>query len=252
MDSLLKISIITATYNSLETLPNVLKSIKEQNFYNFEWIIIDGNSTDGTLDFIHQQKKEIAFWKSEPDDGIYEALNKGIQFATGNVICFLHSDDIFATSKVLKNVINIFNNNDVDGVYGDLQYVNKTNTNKVIRNWKSCNFHPNLLNKGWMLPHPTLFLKREVYEKHGDFDLSYKIAADYYFMLRILKDDTLKFYYLPKVITKMRVGGTSNRSLKNIIQKTKEDYRAITTNKVGGVVTTIRKNTSKIKQFFIK
>ena len=138
----------------------------------------------------------------------------------------------------------------LDGVYGDLQYVNKINFKKIIRNWKSCDFKPSLLKQGWMPPHPTLFLKKEVYEKHGLFDLSFKISADYDFMLRIFKDSELKFGYLPKVITKMRVGGASNRSLKNVIRKSKEDYRAIRSNNVGNFLTLIKKNTSKLKQFF--
>jgi hypothetical protein len=130
--------------------------------------------------------------------------------------------------------------------------VDKVDLNKVIRLWKSCAFKLSLLKQGWMPAHPTLFLKKEVYEKHGLFDLTYKIAADYDFMLRVLKDKSLKFDYLPKVITKMRVGGASNRSLKNIIQKTKEDYRAIRSNKLGGIYSILRKNTSKIKQFILK
>ena len=138
----------------------------------------------------------------------------------------------------------------LDGVYGDLQYVDKSNTKKIIRSWKSCDFKPRLLKQGWMPPHPTLFLKKEVYEKHGLFDLSYRISADYDFLLRIFKDPELKFGYLPKVITKMRVGGASNKSLKNIIKKSKEDYRAIRINNIGNFLTLARKNFSKIKQLF--
>ena len=256
MSSLLKISIITATYNSLETLPTTLKSIVEQNYENIECVVIDGKSTDGTLKIIYKYQidnPDISFKIiSEKDTGIYDALNKGIFNATGDIIGFLHSDDMLASSNILTKIAEEFVKTNVNGVYGDLQYVNKKNTNNVIRYWKSKKFHPNLLKQGWMPAHPTLFLKRDIYEKHGNFDLSFKIAADYDFMLRVLKDQTLKFSYLPTIITKMRLGGASNKSIKNIIKKTMEDYHAIRSNNIGGVITLLLKNISKIKQFLIK
>ncbi|MDG1328253.1 MAG: glycosyltransferase, partial [Flavobacteriaceae bacterium] len=202
---------------------------------------------------IHYQKK-YPYIKliSEKDSGIYDALNKGVQLATGDLLGFVHSDDLLANNHIVTDLVNQLQNEQLDGVYGDLQYVDKVNINKVIRLWKSCAFKTRLLKQGWMPAHPTFFLKKEVYEKHGLFDLTYKIAADYDFMLRVLRDNSLKFGYLPKVITKMRVGGASNRSFKNIIQKTKEDYKAIRSNQVGGVLSIIRKNTSKLKQFILK
>jgi glycosyltransferase len=245
----MKISIITATYNSKTTLQDALASIASQKEVTIEYIIIDGGSTDGTLDLI-KNNDTIAKYISEPDKGIYDALNKGIQLATGDIIGFLHSDDLFASNSVVAQIVKEFENVVIDGVYGDLEYVDKENTKRVIRHWKSQPFQPKLLKQGWMPAHPTLFLRTEVYEKHGLFNLSYKIAADYDFMLRILKDKTLQFSYLPQVITRMRVGGASNRSLKNIIQKTKEDYKAVTSNGVGGWLTIVIKNKSKIKQFF--
>jgi glycosyltransferase involved in cell wall biosynthesis len=244
----MKISIITSTYNSKNTLQDTFASVRCQKDVTLEYIIIDGASTDGTLDLI-QKNKLVTTYISEPDKGIYEALNKGIQLATGDVIGFVHSDDVLASDTILSQIAKAFENKDIDGVYGDLQYVAHSNTNQVIRHWKSEPFHPKLLKQGWMPAHPTLFLKRAVYKKYGNFDLSYKIAADYDFILRILKEETLKFSYIPKVITKMRVGGMSNRSVKNILQKSKEDYRAVTSNKVGGLLSVLRKNTSKIKQF---
>ncbi|MDC1226303.1 glycosyltransferase [Algibacter sp.] len=250
----MKISIITATYNSSETIESCMTSVINQSYPNIEYVIIDGNSSDDTLDIVKQNQLNYPKVKfkivSEPDKGIYDALNKGIAMATGDVIGFVHSDDVLASDTILAEIADDFENKSLDGVYGDLEYVAKENSNSVIRHWKSKPFHPNLLNKGWMPAHPTLFLKRDVYEKYGDFDLSYNIAADYDFMLRILKDQTLKFSYLPEVITKMRVGGASNRSIKNIIQKTREDYTAVKSNQVGGLITVLRKNTSKIKQFF--
>ncbi len=247
----MKVSIITATFNSGTTLEKTMASLQLQTYSNIEYIVVDGESKDNTLAIIKKNKSHIFYWISEPDKGMYHALNKGIQLATGDVIGFLHSDDLLASNTIIAQIVNEFlQYSTVDGVYGDLEYVNKENTSRIIRHWKSEPFQPTLLRKGWMPAHPTLFLKREVYKIHGVFNLNYKIAADYDFMLRVLKDNSLKFLYLPQVITKMRIGGASNRSLKNIIQKTKEDYRAVTSNKVGGVFTILRKNTSKIKQFF--
>ena len=149
----------------------------------------------------------------------------------------------------MSEIIKKFQFQNLDGVYGDLVYVNKKNTKKVVRYWKCSEFNRDLLNQGWMPPHPTLFLKKEVYEKHGLFDTSYSISADYDFMLRIFSDPILRFGYLPKVVTAMRVGGKSNRSLKNLIKKTKEDYSAIKSNKIGNFITLIKKNISKFEQF---
>jgi len=252
----MKISIITATYNSEATLSSCMMSVLQQSYQNIEYIIIDGNSTDETLELVKQN--QLKFPKiefkilSEPNNGIYDALNKSIQSATGEIIGFVHSDDMLADNHIVSMVANQFYKENIDGIYGDLQYVDKNNIDKVIRYWKSADFNSNLLKKGWMPAHPTLFLKKEVYEKHGNFNLSYKISADYDFMLRILKDESLIFNYLPKVITKMRVGGISNRSLKNIIKKTKEDYRAVLSNNIGGWYLIFLKNISKVRQFIIK
>lgn len=248
----MKVSIITASYNSEESIAGCLKSCLDQNYDNINYLIIDGNSNDKTLEIVKNHQKDYPFVKivSEKDHGIYDALNKGINLASGDIIGFVHSDDFLASKDIINNIVSMINSQNLDGVYGDLQYVDKFNTQKVIRNWKSCDFKPGLLKQGWMPAHPTLFLKREVYEKHGLFDLSYRISADYDFMLRIFNDSELNFGYLPKVVTKMSVGGASNRSLKNIIKKSKEDYRAIRSNNVGNFLTLIKKNTSKLKQFF--
>lgn len=256
MPSSLKISIITATYNSLETLPSALKSIVEQNYCNIEWIVIDGGSTDGTLEIIYKYQLDNPDFSfkiiSEKDAGIYDALNKGIFNASGDIIGFLHSDDMLASSNILTKIVSKFLNEKIDGVYGDLHYVNKYDTSRVVRLWKSRDFNPELLRKGWMPAHPTLYLKKEVYDKHGSFNLKYKIAADYDFMVRVLKDPSLTYGFLPYVITKMRVGGISNGGLKNIILKSKEDYEVLLSNKIGGVFALFKKNISKLSQFIIR
>ena len=249
----MKVSIITATNNSEKTIEDCIKSLIGQVYMNIEFIIIDNNSTDSTLKIIERYKLKNKSIKliSESDNGLYDALNKGVSYASGDIIGFLHSDDLYFDCYSIFDVVSFFRDNKSDGVYGDLQYVNKENTDKVIRLWKSRVYHSKLLKMGWMPAHPTLFLKKHVYEKHGGFETSYKISADYDFMLRILKDKILEFGYLPIVITKMRVGGASNRSLKNIIQKTREDYKVVSSNSIGGWFSILLKNISKIKQFII-
>jgi glycosyltransferase len=248
----MKVSIITASYNSSESIKSCIDSVFNQNYNDIECLIIDGKSSDNTLLKI----KELAYnfnesqILSEKDKGIYDALNKGIKISNGDILGFVHSDDFLASPQIISEIVEKIRNEKVDGVYGDLQYINKNNTNKIIRKWKSCEFNYDSLKKGWMPAHPTLFLKKSVYEKHGLFNLNYSISADYDFMLRIFSDKSLKFGYLPKVITKMRVGGKSNRSFKNIFLKTKEDYLIIQRNNIGNFSTLIRKNISKIKQFF--
>jgi glycosyltransferase involved in cell wall biosynthesis len=247
----MKISIITATYNSEKHIQGVIASIASQTYKNIEWVVVDGASKDATVNVIKENYTGELNILSEPDKGIYDALNKGLTLATGDIIGFLHSDDFFENETVIERIATQFQLNNCDGVYGDLRYVNVEDTAKIVRYWKSNPFHSSLLKKGWMPAHPALFLKKEVYQKHGNFDTSFKIAADYDFMLRILKDEILKFHYLPEVITNMRVGGASN-TLGNIKQKMKEDLTALKKNGVGGVSTLARKNISKITQFFLK
>ena len=248
----MKVSVITTTFNSAKSIESCLCSVLNQNYNNIEYLIIDGESKDQTLAILNKfvaDFNQIRIF-SEKDKGIYDALNKGINLASGDIIGFIHSDDFLESNDIINQIVSMIKSESLDGVYGDLQYINRNNPQTIIRSWKSLDYHKSLLKRGWMPPHPTLFLKKEVYEKHGLFDLSYKISADYDFILRIFKDSELKFGYIPKVITKMRTGGISNRNLKNIIKKSIEDYRAIRSNNVGNFLTLIRKNTSKLKQFF--
>ena len=247
----LKISIIVATYNSSKTIRSCLDSIFNQNYSSIEINLIDGKSSDNTLDIVKNYNRKIPIKIiSEEDNGIYDALNKGIYSSIGDVIGFVHSDDILASSTIFSEIIKKISLENFDGVYGDLQYVDFDKTDKVIRNWKSCDFNDKLLKKGWMPAHPTFFLKKAVYDKHGGFNLNYSISSDYDFMIRVLNDNSLKFCYLPRVISKMRVGGSSNRSLKNILKKSREDYIIIKKNKVGNFITLVRKNLLKINQYF--
>lgn len=246
----MKISIITATFNSAQNISEALVSISAQSFQDVELVVIDGASTDRTVEIIKNTFSGELKIISEKDKGIYDALNKGIRAATGNIIGFVHSDDFLASTDILAKIAIIFQDQKVDGVYGDLHYVQKEDTSKVIRYWKSEAFTPELLKKGWMPAHPTLFLKKEVYEKHGLFNLAYNIAADYELILRIFSDPSLKFSYLPQVITKMRVGGASNHSLKNIKLKSQEDLRALRANGIKNPLKVLaHKNFSKLGQF---
>jgi len=242
----MKISIITTVYNNKQHIEKAILSVLSQTYHDIEYIVIDGGSSDGTVDVIKKYSNKIDKFISEPDKGIYDGLNKGIKLASGDVIGFLHSDDEYYDSKVIEKIAAKFNDDSIDGVYGDLIYVNQKE--EIVRYWKSGEFTPGKLKKGWMPPHPTLFLRKEIYDKYGLFRLDYKIAADYDFMLRVLKHDP-KLVYIPEILYKMRLGGASNKSIKNILQKTKEDYKAITENKIGGVFTLINKNFSKLKQF---
>jgi glycosyltransferase involved in cell wall biosynthesis len=250
----MKVSIITATYNSATTITTCIDSVLNQSYADIEYIIVDGGSEDNTIKIITEAAKlnPNIILKSEPDNGIYDALNKGIARATGHIIGFVHSDDFLADTDVISRIVETFAAENADGVYGDLHYVAFDNTNKIVRNWVSKPYKNKLLKKGWMPAHPTLFLKKEIYDIYGLFSMSYKIAADYDFILRVFQQKNLKFFYLEKTFIKMRVGGASNKSFKNIVQKTKEDFKAIKANNIGGFGTILLKNMTKIKQFIPK
>ncbi len=250
----MKVSIITATYNSKRHLAECLRSIADQDYRKIEHIVIDGGSSDGTLEIV-KSFPSVTKSISEPDKGIYDALNKGIKMATGDVIGFVHSDDMLASKDIVSKIVESFkyplppavpedsplnggrnsfskskNADKIDGVYGHLVFVDPEDTEKVVRTWISTPFDRRQVKHGWMPPHPTLFLRRKVYEKHGLFDISFKIAGDYDFMLRIMRDDTIKLKLLPETIVKMRKGGVSTGNLKSLLSKKKEDLRAMRNN----------------------
>jgi glycosyltransferase involved in cell wall biosynthesis len=222
----LKVSIITITFNSESTLIDTIDSVLSQTYKEIEYIIVDGGSTDSTLSIIHSYKDKISKVVSERDNGLYDALNKGISMATGDVIGILHSDDFYTNHLVIENVVNTFKLNQADAVYADLFYVDKDDTNKVFRKWESGHYKHGMFLKGWMPPHPTFFVRRSIYEKYGDFNLDLVSAADYELMLRFIHKHEIKLAYLPEFIIKMRVGGKSNVSLKNRIRANSEDRKA--------------------------
>lgn len=246
----MKISIITAVFNRAHCIADAIASVQSQRGVGVEHIVIDGASTDGTLDILKNTLDKQAILVSEPDKGIYDALNKGFARASGEVVGIMHSDDFFSDDTVLSDVAAAFTDSSVDAVYGDLEYVSQSNTGRVIRYWRAGEFSPLRLSRGWMPPHPTLFLRRHVIEQWGTFDTRYRIAADYDAILRYFGQGKIRAAYIPRVLVKMRVGGESNRSIFKILQKTREDYMALCNNGVGGVAALAWKNLSKLGQFF--
>ncbi len=219
------VSIITATYNSAATLHDCLQSVAMQSYAPIEHIIIDGVSKDDSLS-IAQSFAHIAQVHSEKDQGIYDAMNKGIALATGDIIGILNSDDFYVDERVIQDIVTVFENSNCDVVYADLQYVDRERTDKIIRTWKSGTMQQRSFLYGWMPPHPTVFVRRKVYEQYGAFNLSLKSAADYEFMLRVLYKEKCPVAYLPKTIVKMRDGGQSNQSIKHRIFANREDKKA--------------------------
>ena len=244
----MKISIITITYNSAKTLRRALESVQSQAYEDIEHVIVDGASTDGTKEMIEAYAKanKNVRWVSEKDDGIYNALNKGIALATGDVIGFLHSDDTFYSSDSIGYIAAAFNQTKADVVYGDLQYCK---AGKVIRRWQSNVFNPRSLKYGWMPPHPTVYVRKEVYEQVGKYDEWFRIAADYDMLLRIFTAH-YKTHYIPQVLVCMETGGASNKDARARLSKTQEDFLILKKNHVGaGLLTVACKQLRKVKQF---
>ena len=246
----MKISIITATWNCEKTIADCLDSVASQSYQNKEHIIVDGNSKDGTLGILNKHRNRLSSIVSEPDNGIYDALNKGIYRSSGDVIGFLHADDVYAHENVLSKLAGIFEDPSISAVYGDLQYVSKKNLNNVVRHWSSSEFDMDKLRKGWMPPHPTLYVRRSWYERIKGFDTQYKISADYMSILTLFSEKDFFSKYIPEVLVKMRIGGSSNKSIINIIRKSIEDYDVLCKSGVGGLESLFYKNINKLSQFF--
>ncbi|MFK8045581.1 MAG: glycosyltransferase family 2 protein [Crocinitomicaceae bacterium] len=248
-----KISIITVAYNAEAFLEDTIKSIISQTYQNIEYIIIDGQSSDRTLEICKKYKNNIDILVSEPDKGLYDAMNKGVKKATGDVIGILNADDFYNSENVLEDVSELFTDSKVDCSYGDLVYVNPDNTNKIVRTWISGNYKNNAFLKGWMPPHPTFFIRKKHYETFGAYSLKLKSAADYELMLRMLHKEKLTAVYLDKVLVRMRTGGVSNASFINRFKANKEDKLAWEMNGLKPApFTLIRKPLSKLKQFIKK
>ena len=223
----MKISVITVCFNSAETIADTLKSIVNQTHEDIEQIVVDGGSNDSTLALVRDQALPGVIVISEPDKGIYDAMNKGIAVATGDVIGFINSDDFYPSPGVLAVVVSAFESSGADCCYGDLCYVQQDDVSKTVRYWRSAPFSPGLFDRGWCPPHPTFFVRREVCVRLGGFDLSFNIAADFELMMRYLEAAQITSRYIPQVLVKMRLGGITNRSLINIFKQNIEIRRAL-------------------------
>lgn len=246
------ISVVTAVFNRAATVAEAMASVQAQTHAEREHVIQDGGSTDGTLEAVRAAADDRTHVHSEADGGLYDAINRGIERARGEVIGLMHSDDAFAAPDILSDVAAAFADPEVDAVYGDLDYVAAQDTGRVIRRWRSGEFTRKRLEAGWMPPHPTLYLRRRVLDRHGLYDPGYRIAADYDAVLRWFGQPGFRAVYIPRVFVKMRVGGASNASLGRILRKSREDYRALRRNRVGGIGALARKNVSKLTQFIAR
>ena len=249
----MKISIITIVKNNVDFVADCVKSVVSQTYGGIEYIIVDGGSTDGTLNALGPYKDKITKVISEKDAGRYYAMNIGLNLASGDVVGFLHADDFYADTKVIEKVTDVFKEGSIDSVYGDLVYVQKNPPHKTVRYWHAGGYDIKKIENGWMPPHPALFVKREIYRKYGTFNTGFTIASDYEIMLRFLYKHKISARYIPEVLVKMRMGGVSNRGFDNIIRKTMEDYKVC---KLHGMerpfATIVLKNIAKIPQFFVK
>jgi len=219
------VTIITVCFNSAGTICDALDSVAQQSYQKIEHIVIDGGSTDGTWDIIMARSISNSILVSEQDFGIYDAMNKGLKLANGEIIGFLNSDDVFYSSDIVAKVVATFRNFDVESCYGDLLYVAKDDLNKITRFWKSCNHSEKLLYRGWIPPHPTCYFKKTVYENYGIFDLKYQLAADFDLLFRFFWKNKISSKYLPEVLVKIRLGGATNRNIRNILYQNIEILR---------------------------
>lgn len=222
----MRISIITATYNSSAHIADCVKSVNNQTYHDIEHIIVDGASKDSTLDIVNGIPNRVGIIISEPDRGIYDAMNKGIQAATGDVIGILNSDDFFTSNDVIQTVVESFKHNDIDSLYGDVHFVSPNNLSKSVRYYSSSVFKPSLFRFGFMPAHPSFYMKKECYDKYGLYALDYMIASDYDLLIRYLYKEKIKYKYIKKDFVTMRTGGVSTENFNSRVTLNKEIVRA--------------------------
>jgi glycosyltransferase involved in cell wall biosynthesis len=225
----MKISITTVCFNSAETIEDTIKSILSQDYKDIEYIVVDGGSTDGTLDIINRYKNKIAKVISEPDNGIYDAMNKGLRSSTGGILATLNGDDVYADKSIVGRMVEFIESKNLDAAYGDLIYVDCRDTGQIKRFWQPGRYKKGAFYRGWVIPHPTFFCRKEIFEKHGYFNDKMEIAADFELMLRFIEKHRITVGYLPKVIVKMRTGGKAN-DLRGMIQGNKEIIKSFRLN----------------------
>lgn len=247
----MKISIVTVCFNSAATIRDALRSVAEQTYPHIEHVIIDGASHDNTLDLVQQHGAHISKVVSERDSGIYDAMNKGLRLATGNVVGFLNSDDVFADPKAVERVVTAFASGATDAVFGDLVFVRPTDTTKVVRYWRPGTHVIGACAHGWMPPHPTFYAKRELLISVGGFDLQYRVQADFDLMLRLFEIQQIRSTYLPNTLVRMRMGGATTGSFRNMVLGNLEAAHACRQHGFsGGLQFILRKIGRRIPQFF--
>jgi glycosyltransferase len=247
----MRVSIVTVCFNSERTIGAALASVARQNYANIEHLVVDGGSLDGTLKVVETQGQRVSRMLTGPDSGIYDAMNKGVAAASGDLIGFLNSDDMFAGPSAIASIVQAMESERADAAYGDIVYVSAADPGKSVRTWRSGEFRRSRLQFGWMPPHPTFYARRSLVERVGGFDVRLRIAADYDFMLRCLWGQACTAAYVPEVLVQMRTGGASNKSLRALFRKSREDLQVLRRNQVGGVGSLLAKNLRKLPQFFV-
>lgn len=249
----MKISVITVSFNSVRTLGDTLESVAAQTHLEVEHIVVDGASTDGTLKIIERYGEHVALLISEPDQGIYDAMNKGLRLATGEVIGFLNADDVYADSGVVERVSAIMAEDDLDALFGDAEFVNPDRPNQPVRRYRSERFRPERIAWGWMPAHPALFLRRRVYESYGLFRTDYRIAGDFEYCARIFHKNTLLYRSLPETLVRMRIGGISTSGWRNTVLLNREVLRACRENGIDtNILKIFSKYPAKLLEFLVK
>jgi len=247
----MKISVITVALNAAATLEQTLRSVREQGWPDVEHIVVDGGSADGSVEILRRNEESLSRWISEPDNGLYDAMNKGIAMAGGEIVGFLNADDVYAHNQVLSRVGEALSAPGLDGCYGDLVYVDAGNMSRIIRYWRSEPYREGLFERGWMPAHPTFFVRRTVYERYGDFRVDLEFQADLELTARFIAVNRISVAYLPEILVRMRIGGKTNRSVSNILKGNMESYRAC--RDLGLDITPLyflRKFAMRVPQFF--
>lgn len=246
----MKVSIITVVLNCVNYIADCIDSILIQNHNDIEYIVIDGKSTDGTIIVIEKYQSFIDYFVSVPDEGIYSALNRGLSIATGDVIGILNADDVLADAHVISTIVENFKNKSCDAVYGNLNYTSRNDLNHVIRIWRSKSFQRNSVKYGWMPPHPTIYIRKEIFLKYGNYSMNYGHSSDYELILRFFYKHQIVAVFVDQLFVKMRIGGVSNGSVKQLLMACSEDYRAMILNDIPSpIMAIVGKKIRKIEQF---
>lgn len=245
----MKVSIITVVYNNISTLKDAINSVTSQDYSNIEYIIVDGASTDGTKELI-ENATGIAKWISEPDKGLYDAMNKGLNMASGDIVGILNSDDVYTSDHVISDVVKQVQQTNCDVIYADVNYVERQDITKIVRSWCSGEFYSTYFLDGYVPAHPTVFLSQELSKKF-QFDLTYKLASDYDFLLRLFHSHDLHIHYFPEKIINMRLGGVTSKNWKNILKGNLEIARSwiINRKRLPLITLLLKRPRIKLKQY---